>query len=463
MKNKKATMVAMATLSLVALVFVYVFIFQKQEKQKTDSSTSGTVAQKELQIKDDIASRTQCFQGLKDNMVEAGIFSEPLQEIEKMTYADLATKFSRNYKNLSSFGLDINQSNFEMRVYSFGRQTGYIHPPLSPFPISTKADLWEEPAKEFIIAEEYVNEPGKGIHFIDCAFIQIATEDPTKVTRENYLYDGAMISLNKTAKDNSYKSWYGENVSFNYDGKPFVTWKRIFVYPQSSQNDYFDKYTVAEAYPANKVESFDVLNFFKQSLIKLQDYDEEGHLIGVKTVTFDENGEQVEIIMPDELQPIKADGINKIFPLAEYYQAIEARFPEFAKRLSVRGSLQYETFKKLIIEKQEPEIVKLINNLLDYRQLMIYATKKIENEKQGMVVTDPEMDKLLMDVADVDTAIQNLSQKEIRVDNDLNNQNRTKVGSLKPYAVIISLSFLSILIFGGIIIWKKHNKLNNLK
>jgi hypothetical protein len=455
-------MIAMATLSLMSLVFVYVFISQKQEKQKTDSSTSGTVAQKESQIKDDIASRTECFQGLRDNMVEAGIFSEPLQEIEKMTYADLATRFSRNYKNLTSFGLDISQPDLEMRVYSFGKQTGYIHPPLAPFPISTKADLWEEPAKEFIIAEEYVNEPGKGTHFIDCAFIQIATEDLTKVTRENYLYDGAMISLNKTAKDNSYKAWYSENISFNYADEPFVTWKRLFVYPKSTQNEYFNKYDVAEAAPANIVESLDVLNFFSRSMISLQDYDGVSGVANTKILAWDENNKSIEIALPEDLLPIKGEGINTIFPFNEYYQSIEARFPEFAKLLSFRGSLQYITFKKLITEKQTPEIMNVLNTLLDHRRLANYVANKKENEKNGMVVTDPEMDVLLMDVSDADTTVERLSGgKIVPVKNTIAPPSLLEEKE-SPNAGSYSLMILSLLlVVGGVFAWWKYNKLNN--
>lgn len=48
---------------------------------------------------------------------------------------------------------------FEMRLYSYGKQTGYKHPPVSPFPTYSKSEKWDSPTKEFIIAEEYVKNP----------------------------------------------------------------------------------------------------------------------------------------------------------------------------------------------------------------------------------------------------------------------------------------------------------------
>ena len=406
----------------------------------------------------DESSQSQCFQMLKNNMAEAGMFAAPLQEMDKMTYQDLSSKFSRNYKSLSSFGIEINQNDFEMRVYSFGKQTGYVHPPLVPFPVSTKSDSWDEPAKQYIIAEEYINEPSGNKHFVDCVFISIASADLMKVTRENYLYDGATISLAKTATDGSYKTWYSENPSFDYASKPLATWKRLFVYPKSTQNEYFNKYDVADARPANKVENLDVLKFFSQNLIRLQNNDEKGNAV-TKFFMLNDKGEPSEAVMPKALLPVERTGINEVFPLNEYYQAIEARFPIFAKLLSIRGTLKYETFKKLITEKQNPEAMKIVNALLDFRQLAGYSADKKANEKNGVIVTDPVLDKLLADVANADTAIQKISGKDVPVNNAKEQENtETKI---TPYLIVGLVTLLSVSLLILVVVLRKYKKLDN--
>tara|TARA_Y100000031_G_scaffold112442_1_gene124163 strand:- start:1759 stop:3066 length:1308 start_codon:yes stop_codon:yes gene_type:complete len=354
--------------------------------------------------------RSQCFTALKENIAEAKIFSEPLKELQKLTYQDLESRFSTNYKELFSFGVEIDRGDIEMRLYSFGRQTGYIHPPDLPLPAYVKSDKWEEPAKEFIVAEEFIVDPEGEKHFLNCVFFVIDSDNLLNVTRENYLYDGEMISLTKTAKDGSYKAWYSENTSFDYQDKPFVNWKRLFIYPKLTQNDYFNRYDVAEVFPANKVESFDILKFFLEVTSQVQDYDNLGFL---ETSYFkNENGENVKIDPPKEFLPVAAtlqDDLSMFFPLADYYQAIENMFPRFAERLSFRGTLEYDTFKKLFAIAEDDEDARVLwNTLGDYRSLANYDLDKKNKEKEGIKVSDPEMDKLLRDIEDAESVTQRL-------------------------------------------------------
>jgi hypothetical protein len=65
--------------------------------------------------------------------------------------------------------------------------------------------------------------------------------------------------LLKTNPSLDYKAWYNENVSYDYNNIPFVTWYRLFIFPQSTKNDYFSKYDVIESFPTNKANNFDVL------------------------------------------------------------------------------------------------------------------------------------------------------------------------------------------------------------
>ena len=355
--------------------------------------------------------QVQCFSTLKENMAEAVVFAVPLQQLATTTYTDIEPRFSRNYGNMSSFGIDVSKPVLELRLYSFGRQTGYVHPPKLPLPSSTGSDTWADPAKEFIIAEEYVVDQSAQRHFISCAFLQIRSDDLLKVTNDRYLYDGAMISMTKTATDGSYKAWYSENTSFDYQNKPFVDWLRLFVYPKSTQNTYFDKYDVADAYPANNVESFSALGFFANNLIQVQTYDKTGAVEIKYMVQKKSSGPFIEAKSPPELAPVTPEGTDKIFPLMRYNQAIEDRFPAFAPLLALRGTLQFDTFKQLIVEKDmNPEVGKLLSAIRDYRQLAAYEVDKKRNTRLGMSVSNPELDGLYLAVNDADTAVKQLAK-----------------------------------------------------
>lgn len=409
-------------------------------------------------------SEEQCFQMLKYDMTEAGTFYAPLQELEAMTYQDLESGFSRFYKNLSSFGnFEINQGDIEMRIYSFGAQTGYIHPPLSPYPVSTKSEMWDEPAKENILIEEYIVDSGGNRLFMDCGFISIHAEDLTEVTRENYFYDNINVLLKKTAPDGSYKSWYSEILSFDRDDAPLVIWKRLFVYPKSTQNEYFNKYDVADANLGHSVESLDVLSFFLQPLVYAQDIDENG-LVTEKVFLEGEDEESVEVTIPEVLLPVKREGENEIFSKHSYYRAIEARFPEFAKLLSFRGSMKYATVKSILSEEQEPEVLDVFYALYDYKGMRSYAADKAENERNGMIVEDPIKDKLLVDIANADEAIEEINGKNavLPVEEPVSVPPQTD-SVAKIYIYVALLLLLWGISFALFVIWKKRRALDNVQ
>jgi len=343
--------------------------------------------------------RSQCFSTLKNNLSEVTIFSDPLKELQKMSYVDLEPKFSENYKNLESFGIQIDRGDLEMRLYSFGRQTGYIHPPKLPLPSTQKSDTWKEPAKEFIVAEEFVKDPVGNSHFLDCAFFVISSYDLMSVTSDKYLYDGEMISLTKIAKDGSYKAWYSSNESFDYTDKPFVEWQRLFIYPKLTQNEYFNKYDIAEVLPAHIVDSFSILNFIKDKVL-IKDY-----APGSVKTSYAVDGKDNNLVIietPSELippTPLGEDEFSRSFSLSAYYQAIENRFPKFAERLSIHGTLKYDTFKRLFMLKDSnKEVATLLGTLSDYREVARYSLDKKNKAKEGITISDPEKDKLLQDI-----------------------------------------------------------------
>lgn len=386
--------------------------------------------------------RAQCFDTLKVNMEEAKIFSTPLQELQKMSYGELEPMFSVNYKNLSSFGIEIDRGDLEMRLYSFGRQTGYIHPLDLPIPSSVQSDKWTEPAKEFIVAEEFIIDQEGKKHFLDCVFFTIGSADLLGVTSDRYLYDGPAISMTKVSGDGDYKAWYSENTSYDYSNKPFVTWKRLFIYPKLTQNEYFNKYDVADVFPANKIESFDVLKFFLEPFLQIQEYDSAGApMTGYFKIISEE--EEVRVSPPAELIPLVPDESNKEFPLSAYYQAIENMFPQFAERLALRGALKYDTFKRLSsMTDKNDETTNLLSIINDYRGLAIYDLDKKAKEKEGINVSNPEMDASLQLMMNAEPVAQDILSK---------NRNRSVVKILS-----ITGSILLVLL-GLFLLGKKGN------
>ncbi len=299
----------------------------------------------------------ECFSQLQNSVSASPTFAPVQEQVKKLTYNDVNKNFSDYYKNGSSFGIDLRSPDFDMRVYSFGRQTGYQHPPFSPFPTYTLSDKWVDPAKEFIIAEEYVRntETNERI-FVSCAFMVIETGSLKKVTAEKYSYDGPLSSILYTAQDGSYKVWYSKNKSYDHSGVEFVTWERLFVYPKSTENEFFSRYTVADAFPVRKTD--DLKNIVNDPK--------------------DLSGDK------DLLNAPELKGYDTVFPLSSYYQTIENTYPAFSEKLALRGVLKWNTVKELLATRGVSEFSALWNTVLDPRDITYYALLK----QKGVLVKD---------------------------------------------------------------------------
>ena len=363
----------------------------------------------------DSSIQEKCFNNLVKNIEKLPNFQKPLETISKMDYSSLEKDFSKYYKNMSSFGVDLDTDLFEMRLYSFGEQTGYNHPPFSPYPISTKTEKWNNNAKEFILAEEYIRLPNNEKQFLSCSFMQIESWDLMKVTSENYLYDWDLLSVIQTNNDNDYKAWYNENISYNHDNNPFVTWKRLFIYPKETQNEYFNKYDILDNFPSKKIEDFNKLFPNIPDIPKIPDnaVDENGIPIilwdgAPRIYQTDENGKILNWIAPDALMPVKAEGFDEIFALNSYYQSIENTFPEFSKNLALRWVLHYDTMKKLFATKDNDNFAYLWNTVLDSRDITKYALKK----KQDKLDKEEYFyEKYLNDIPNIEKNAQKLLNK----------------------------------------------------
>lgn len=349
-----------------------------------------------------VSVQEQCFLTLKDNLSEAGIFAEPLAEFGDRSYSEIAPLFGEKKNMLSSFDVTIDEPSLGIRLYSFGQQTGYTHPPKSVLPVYTKSDTWGDPVKEYVLAEEYVTDAQGQEHFLDCVFLHIDSEVPTDVTQDKYAYDGTAVSIVKTAADGSYKAWYNQAPGFDFEDNHFVTWKRMIVYPESTQNTYFNRFDVIDVYPANKLESFDVLEFFLG-----KDVSFTAGETGVPEATYAdvEGGAAVEL--PSELLLPPTFGINFSYRLASYYQAIEAKFPEFAALLSMQGAIKYRSYQELVtktsISKDEQEFTSLIFG--DTREFDSYYFD--ENKE-----VNPEVDKLIELIQNGNATLERLAAGE---------------------------------------------------
>jgi hypothetical protein len=394
-----------------------------------------------------------CFEMLKNDLTETGTFFTPLQELEGMTYQDLEAGFSRTYKSLSSFGnLEVGAPIIEHRIYSFGEQTGYIHPPLSPFPSSLNSEQWDTPARQYIVVEEYINTPTGEQYFMDCGFIEIASENLMDVTREVYSHDGVGTTLKKTAPDNSHKSWYSDFPSFNYQAEPFVEWRRLFVYPKATENEYFSKYAVADAYPANEVESYDVLEFNLQSFVSLQEYGENS-LDNNQIFAIGEDGELEEVVVPEALQPYLFAGKDRTFSKNSYYEAIEARFPEFYEKLAFRGALQYDTYKEYLVVEEgtlDERVDNMLWGLYEFKTIKSYYADKVKNETDGVTITNPVLDPVLADILQANEVIEEVNSKIDSEKNEKESYENEKTMFASKTVVYITMLIL-VLLIGGVV------------
>lgn len=355
--------------------------------------------------------RAQCLQNLQTNLVETNLFApEATDNLDALSYEKLEPRFSKYYKSLSSFGVDLDAPLFEWRIYSFGEQTGYVHPPYSPFPASTKADQWGEPTKQYIVLEEYVTDESGERNFVSCGLIQISAEDLMQVTGDNYVYDGESISVLKKA--DGYNAWYNNNTSYDKTDFPFVTWDRLFIYPSATQNDYFDRYSLSDALPANHVNHFrelilgygataedqakaDAEDAAFMEIFKKYEAGEisEEEFLAAESDTgedsllvyeVDENGNFItpegENASTTALDPVKRSTQDNVFSLNSYYAAIEAKFPAFAKHLALQGLVPYETVKTVLADPDNADYEMLWDTILDPKIIIQYSRAKLNGE-----------------------------------------------------------------------------------
>lgn len=77
-------------------------------------------------------------------------------------------------------------------------------------------------------------------------------------------------------------------------------------------------------------------------------------------------------------------GNNKIFGLYDYYQSIENTYPEFSKKIALRGIIHFDTIKELVTTKDLAPFANTWSVALNTKDIMKYThermTKTISDE-----------------------------------------------------------------------------------
>ncbi|MEF2175901.1 MAG: hypothetical protein V3575_05490 [Candidatus Absconditabacteria bacterium] len=326
-----------------------------------------------------INGREECFEILKQNLKETELFKEESETIKDISYKQLDKEFSKYYKDMSSFGLELREPRFLHRVYSFGEQTAYKHPPFSNFPTYTNSDKWDKAAKENIITELFVKNDKDETIFLGCAFMKIRAIELISFKGENYLYDGQPFSY-LIERDN-YKSWYFTNDVFDFNEDIMGTIERLFIWPKSTVNSYFNRYEITDSIESIKINEY-------KEIYGPTPLEGESDISNAKIGAYDQNG---NLIFPDQKNSDKKP--KDIFENFTYFQATQDKFPEFAKHIAMRGLLDFDLFKKSLIkynakettEEEKLELSKYLEIVLDYRDYNKYTKKKLDGNNSIII------------------------------------------------------------------------------
>lgn len=315
----------------------------------------------------DTTQQEKCYVDLKNTISQLSDYATPFGELQEKDYDFISKNLSKNYKNISSFGIDTDDANFSMKVYTFWEQTAYRHPPYSPYPAAQKNETWEKLAKEYVFAEEYVLGADNKDIFLGCSLMHIDSQKPMTVKADKYWYDGTILSVVVSDDEHQNKIWYNYNTAYDFDFQPLANFERLFVFPKGTQNTYFDKYDIIDAFPGGKT---DLKNF-------VFEMNGGGKEIAGKWMNYDRVGNITALYgFPSFLKIPEFTGKNKDFTLYDFYQEIENVFPAFAKHLSLRGALSFDTAKKILEDGTNPRYAEIINTTINPFDFIKYAKAK---------------------------------------------------------------------------------------
>ena len=335
--------------------------------------------------------REACFEDLREILSGMYYYQDWYEDIEEVEYSDLEEELSRKYDNISSFWIDLKEPLFKLRLYSYWEETGYQHPPYSPYPAYEETEQWDEPANEHIIAEEFVEDPDTWEeHFIWCSFMKIDSQDLMEVTSENYWYDWDYESVIANDFRRWNIIWYNRNIAYDYEDEPLARFSRLFVFPEETDNNFFSKYPVKESFPWNVVD----IDKFERELSpddetleeiaeeREEEYDEEEQE-RISTRVMWQQG----IVADSEdniLSPMMHETDNERFPLFNYYQEIQNIYPDFGDYLALNWVVDFDVLKRMLDRWEEEDLWMLWSVVFDSRAMEHYARQKEFDEEIDM-------------------------------------------------------------------------------
>jgi hypothetical protein len=347
----------------------------------------------EAQREKSFEASQECYDFLQRYLGELPGLESVYQGVKNMPYKQFQSRLSPGFKMAEFEGVALSSPDFRIRAYSFGARTNFVPPRTSPFPATFLSDSWEKPIKQYVLVEELLQTPA-GEQFLSCGMWSLETADFEGFTNQKYWYDGVLQGYLEVG--DGAKILYTENLIYDTNGSPFGRWKKLFVFPASTVQEYFDRYSVAESLPIQPVERI------ADALMALQEVDSRA------VTVLDGAGAVLDSHLGDRVY--RPEGYGDFY-LDSYYAAIASRFPLFASHLSLRGVFSYDLYARLAAEPQTKAhafFAHIWNLFVDDRTLTLYDRQREERFDEGILVYDTYLEKL----ADISEE-RNLLQEEI--------------------------------------------------
>jgi hypothetical protein len=320
---------------------------------------------------------SSCYDQLKTEMEQVPYLQEAYNTIKDSSYNAIVFRDYTQYSNLyfPEFGFNDNNNagypNFRIRIYGFGRDTGYNHPPTPRIPATTEP--WH--AREYVLMEEYIRPSANEEHFLSCGIIKMEALDRKTlmdITENNVQFEETTSSLLKTDPTDQHRTWYSEGEGYD-ESCPIVKWRRFFVVPKWTQNSYFSRYDFLDVFPHTAVDNFSTLTFYDS--IKKEIAQSTCDNLGYQTRAFlfpTVRAQQGEASTPT----ITYEGNNKYFPLYTTYEAMEQKFPEVSKYVKIRGIYDFSTIQKMVGEQDPVKRDAIVQSVPTLGELSEYYREK---------------------------------------------------------------------------------------
>jgi len=333
---------------------------------------------------------SSCYDQLKTEMKEVPYLQEAYNMIKNRNYNAIPFGDYTQYSNLYFPELAPNSNsgypNFKIRIYGFGEDTGYNHPPRPQIPATT--ELWH--ANEYVLMEEYIRPSANEEHFLSCGIIKmegLGGNTLMQITENKVQFEDTKSSLLKTDPTDQHRTWYSEGVGYD-TSCPIVKWRRFFVVPKWTQNSYFSRYDFLDVFPHTAVDNFSTLTF------------DDAITKEVAQSTCDTLGDQTRALLfptvraqqeESSAPEITYEGNNRYFPLYTTYEAMAQKFPDLSNHVKVRGVYDFSTIQKMVGEPDPVKRDAIVQSVPTLGELSEYYREK----SAGNRTVDPRLEQYL--------------------------------------------------------------------